>query len=292
MEEPAATVPPSSATPPVETTPPPVALVNSEGALREGWRDTLPEDIRADKVFDRVSDFQGVMKSLSSAERAFGKDKIAIPNEASGVEEWNAFHEAGGRPATAKDYNFARPDNIPEEHYHQEYADGVQDILFKFGGSKKLADALFEYNNTFLIAQVAKQAQDAELEMIELRNGLYTEWGSAYEQRKHLGNVAIEKGTNGDQESKERILRKFGNDPDFIRYSSNLGALFAEAGAVDTSNLVPTPADIQEQIDNEMASKAYGTEYMKHGFTKAQHQAQVRKVAQLYQEKTKHVKTG
>ena len=71
------------------TTAEPVPLINAEGELKEGWRESLPEDIRSDKVFDRVSNFEGIMKSLSSAERAYGKDKIPIPNEASSDVEWD-----------------------------------------------------------------------------------------------------------------------------------------------------------------------------------------------------------
>jgi len=252
----------------------------------------LPEEIRGAKVFDRVVNFEGVMKSLANTEKIISADKVPIPNEASSDDEWNAFYIAGGRPDTAADYNLTRPEEMPEEHYNQELATAAQELFHKIGLSRKQADALFKFNNDNVIALLTKRTQDAELAMQTLKDGLYKDWGNAYEQRKHLGNVAVEKGTDGNGEFKERLCQKFGNDPDFIRYSANLGAKFAEAGAVDTSKLVPTTADLQTQIDNEMANKAYGIDYAKHGFTKKQHEAQVKKVSQLFQEKTKHVKTG
>ena len=274
-----------------EPTPTEVPLVNHEGVLRDGWRDTLPEDIRGEKVFDRVSDFEGAMKSLASAERMVGKDKIPIPNEASSDVEWDAYFVAGGRPNTAGDYNLTRPEELPEEYYNQELATAAQELFHKIGLSKKQADALFTFNNNTVITQLAKNVQDAELEAGTLKDGLYSDWGNAFEQKKHMGNVAIETGTNGDVEFKERLTVKFGNDPDFIRFASNLGGKFAEAGSPAAAS-IPTPADIQESIDNEIANPAYGTDYMKHGFTKAQHQAQVKKVSLLFQQKTKDVKTG
>jgi hypothetical protein len=259
--------------------------------LREGWRDTLPEDIRSEKVFDRESNFEGAMKSLASAEKAFGKDKIVKPSEASSEADWDAYYVAGGRPDTAADYAFVRPEELPEEHYNQELATAAQELFHKIGISKKQADVLFAFNNNNVIAQLAKKAQDSELSMKELTDGLYSDWGNAYEQKKHFGNAAIEQGTNGDVEFKERLTKKFGNDSDFIRFSANLGGKFAESGSIKVEG-IPTPADIQVQIDEAMASPAYGLEYAKHGFTKAQHQAQVKKVSQLFNEKTKHVKTG
>jgi len=273
------------------TTAQPTPLVNAEGVLREGWRESLPEDIRSDKVFDRVSNFEGIMKTLSSAERVYGKEKIPIPSEASSEAEWAAFHTAGGKPETAGDYNLTRPEELPEEHYSKELATAAQELFHKIGLSKKQADALFEFNNNSVIAQLTSNAQDAEASMAQLTEGLYSEWGNAYEQKKHFGNMAIERGSAGNAEFKARIAEKFGNDPDFIRFTSNLGGMFSEAGSL-TVEMIPTPGDIQTQIDDAMAHKSYGIDYAKHGFTKTQHDAQVEKIRQLFVEKTKHLKAG
>lgn len=268
----------------------PTPLVNADGELREGWRETLPEDIRGEKVFDRVSNFEGIVKSLASAEKMVGRDKIPIPNEASSEVEWDAYYVAGGRPETAADYGLSRPEELPEENWSPELATAAQELFHKIGLSKKQAAALFEFNNNNVITQLAKNAQGAELEATTLKDGLYADWGNALEQKKHFGNVAIEQGKDSD-EHKVRVVEKFGNDPDFIRLMGNLGGKFAEAGSIKVEG-IPTPADIQATIDNEIANPAYGTDYAKHGFTKAQHQAQVKKVSQLFQEKTKHTKTG
>ncbi len=281
--------------PPGQSTP----LVGDDGSLREGWRDTLEEDIRDEPCLKLFDSFNGAMKSVVSAQKAFGKDKIVKPGEASSEAEWDAFHAAGGRPETAGDYAFTRPENLPEEHYSQELATAAQELFHKIGISKRQADALFAFNNNTAIANLATTAQDKELSDKALVDGLHSDWGNAYEQNKHLGNVAVEEGTSVmkdgakvvDQEFKERLLKKFGDDPDFIRYSRNLGAKFKETGAV-TVDLIPTPTDIQSTIDDEIAKPVYGTDYASHGFTKQQHKAQVEKVAALFREKTKHIKTG
>lgn len=276
------TDPPAVVEPPAGQPTPP--LVNADGELRDGWRDTLPEDIRGEKVFDRVSNFEGVMKSLASAEKMVGKDKIPIPNEASSEADWDTFYTAGGKPQTATEYGLTRPEELPEEYYSEELATAAQELFHKIGLSKKQADALFAFNNNNVIAQLAKNAQDAELTATELQNGLNADWGSAFEQKKHLGNVAIEQGTNNDAEFKERLAQKFGNDPDFIRFASNVGSKFAEAGSIKI-DAIPTPGDIQEQIDAAQGNPAYGPDFMKHGFTKAQHKQQVNLVQQLFNKK-------
>lgn len=273
----------------VQPTPP---LVNADGELREGWRDSLPEDIRADKVFDRVSNWEGMAKTLASAEKMIGRNKVAVPNEASDEAEWDAFYLAGGRPDTAADYGFTRPEELAEEYYSEERSKKYMELFHKIGLSKKQAQAIFDTHNADIVAHLALNKQNAELEMETLKNGLALDWGNAYEQKKHLGNVAVEQGVNGDEEFKVRLTNKFGNDPDFIRFAANVGSRFVEHGAVDTSKLIPTPGDIQAQIDEEVAKPVYGADYAKHGFTKAQHQAQVAKVSALFQQKVKSTKTG
>ena len=281
--------PAAPATPP---TPEAAALMDIEGNLQEGWTNILPEDLRDNSFLKETKTIQGMARSVVSARGMVGRDKIPIPTEASSEAEWDAFYVAGGRPTTKEDYNATRPEELAEEHYSQEFADGAMEILFKFGASKKLADALFEYNNNFVIAQLAKNTQDKELSATQLKDGLYSDWGNAFEQKKHLGNVAVEQGTNGDADFKERLTQKFGNDPDFIRFSANLGSKFSEAGSPEAKQ-IPTPGDIQTQIDTEQANPAYGPDYLKHGFSKSQHKTQVNKVQQLFNAKmASETKTG
>jgi len=131
-----------------------------------------------------------------------------------------------------------------------------QERFFKGGVSKTAADAFIaEFANDMLVdIQGVNQAQ--ENQKAELLSNLSTEWGAAMEQKKHLGNIAIEEGTGGDEDFKERLTQKFGNDPDFIKYSSNLGGKFSEGKSPNLTN-VPTPADHQDSIDALMADPLY-----------------------------------
>lgn len=270
---------------------PPIPLVNSDGELREGWTGILDEDLRDESYLKEAKTLQGIARSVVSARAMVGKDKIVKPNEASSEADWDAYYVAGGRPDTAGDYNLTRPDELPEENYNQDLANAAQDLFHKIGLSQKQADALFAFNNNNVIALLAKNAQDSEFAAKTLKDGLYAKWGNAFEQKKHLGNVAVESGTLGDVEFKDRLLQKFGNDPDFIEYSANLGSKFAEAGSPD-AKMIPTPSDIQARIDEETHKASYGLDYAKHGFTKAQHKAQVDLVSRLFQEKVSSTKTG
>ncbi len=227
------------------------------------WNQSLDEDLRTEKSLESFKHAKSkdellalVAKSFVNTKKMVGANVIAIPTDISTEGEWQEFHKAGGRPETVADYNLKRPDEFPEEYYSQEFADAAQELLFKFGASKKLADALHEMNNNRVLSQLKLQDQAKETARAELESGLATDWGAAFEQKKHLGNMAVTEGTAGDDEFKARLTKKFGDDPDFIRFAANLGGKFAE-GKPPGFGAIPTPDDYQDQIEALMADPLY-----------------------------------
>jgi hypothetical protein len=265
----------------------PIPIVNSEGAFRENWRESLPENIRGDAVWDRIKDFNGMAGVLANAERMVGKNKIAIPGENSSDEEWEAWHNAGGRPEKSEDYGFSKPEDFPEEYYSQEFTTAAQELMHKIGLSRKQAQALFEFNNSNILQQLKDKVESGDLAAKkaaeELQNGLLTDWGNAYEQKKHLGNLAIEQGVKGESaELKERLLEKYGNDPDFIRFAANIGKNFAETkGIAPGLSVAATPDEIQGKIDELQSSDAFVQR------NNPGHKAALAKMTELYKEKNR-----
>lgn len=263
----------------------PVAMADVDGNLRDGWLDSVDEKYRSEPYLKEVKNVQGMASSVVSARRMVGKDKIVRPNENFTDEEWEAFHIAGGRPDTAVDYNIVRPEDFPEEHWSNEIALAAQDLFHKIGLNPKQVAAITEFNNANIVAAIKIQNDAIIANRQGINDGLYKDWGAAYEAKKHQGNYAVEKGTAGDIEFKERLCAKFGDDPDFIRFTSNLGGKFAEHGDIVESH-AQTPGDIQAEIDKEMQTEAY-----KSGRHPG-HKAAVLKVSRLFQEKNKVTPTG
>ncbi len=260
-------------------------MFNAEGGFTENWTQSLTDTALHDNpTLKTAKTVESLATMTVNAQKLVGMDKermLVAPNEASSEEEWSAFHKAGGRPETAGDYAFVRPEGLPEEYYSQEAATAAQELMYKLGLSKKQADELFAFNNDAVMARLKIKSQDDTLAMQKLTDGLYADWGNAFEQKKHLGNIAIEQGVAGNPEFKARLTEKFGNDPDFVRFTANLGSKFSEGGSPEIP-LIPTTGDIQSQINDAMAHKSHGADYKAHGFTKAQHESQVEKVSQLY----------
>jgi hypothetical protein len=178
------------------------------------------------------------------------------PNENWGETEWNEFYEAGGRPKTAKDYNVKIPKDFPADKWDQAKADKYQEMFHKIGLSKKQADQLIAFNNEDVLATLKGMEEQETQFNIDLWDKLHTKWGRAYDQNVFRGEKAIERGCKGDEGLKQRILDKVNKDADLIEYVANMESFFVEHGVVEDPS-IPTPGDLQSQIDKIMADPRY-----------------------------------
>jgi len=237
----------------------PTSMIGEDGNFVKDWSKMLSDEtLHEDKTLQTFKNVEGLAKSYVHVRKQVPLDKIAIPNETTSDEEMENWHIAGGRPPNAVDYNIAKPDDFPEEHWNPELALAAQDLFHKIGLNSKQVVAIMEFNNGNVMA-AAKAQDDAIIANRQaIKDGLFSEWGAAYDSKAHQGNYAIEKGTSGNAEFKARLTAKFGDDPDFIRFASNLGGKFAEHGDIVESH-VSTPGDIQEQITKIMADEKYSS---------------------------------
>jgi hypothetical protein len=229
----------------------------SDGVLSEGWQSTLPEGYRDEPSLKTVKDAKVLAKMFVDTKRMVGKNTIAVPDENSPKDEWSEYYRLGGRPDTVEDYGLAVPEGFPPEFAEQVFPpDRIakwQQRFFDGGVSKKAAmQFIAEFANDAL-ADIKSASQAEESQLTELTKGLSIDWGAAYDQNIHLGNLAIEEGTMGSAEFKERVVAKVQKDPDLTRLLANLGSKFAEGKSPDFA-AIPTPSDLQTQIDELMAS--------------------------------------
>ncbi len=240
----------------------------TDGILNEGWQGTLEEELREEKSLLSFKNVGDLAKSFVNTKKMVGANVIPVPTDVSTEGEWQEFHKAGGRPETVADYNLKAPEGFPEAALEQVFPkarlEAWQERFFKGGVSKKAADHFIAEFANDMIADIQAVNQSQEAAMAELKSGLATDWGAAFEQKKHLGNIAINEASssmvNGkavvNEEFKARLAKKAGNDPDIIRAFANLGEKFAE-GKPPGFAAIPTPSDYQDQIDKLMEDPLY-----------------------------------
>jgi hypothetical protein len=242
-------------TTPVET---PQSFIDGTGNFQEGWQAAyLTEDQRANArvTGGRVTSVQNLLDTVINSDKMISGDKILKPSDSFGDEDWDNFHKAGGW--TGETISMAAPEGLPDGIWSEERATAFSEVFNKLRLSPAQQAGITEAYNADLLQQITDMGNNNETSAAELKANLLSEWGNAYTQKEHLANFTVEKGTAGDAEFKERLLQKFGNDPDFIKYSANLGSGFSESGSIPHITTAPTPVDIQQQLDEIRNSDAF-----------------------------------
>lgn len=217
-------------TPPVGTPPPsdpPQTFIGADGKFLPGWKEHfVPEEMRADKVFDTFDDVGGGLKMLGSLQNMIGKKGVIIPGEASPPTEWDNFHREMGRPDTKDQYQMKVAEDLAEV-YDKNLVAKARDLFFDSGFNQKEVDKLWAFEEERVrvgLKAIAEAGANAKLEM---ENTLKDKWGQDYEARLHLTNRVIAENTD-NQEEKEALLDVIGNNPIVGNFIANIGTKFME----------------------------------------------------------------
>ncbi len=255
-------------------------VIAADGTFGEGWQSSLSEGLRENVSLKMFTTLDGLAKSYVSTKEMVGKDTIAMPTENYSDTEWDAWHTASGRPETPEDYKITRPEEISEEHWSKEFAGEAQSLFHKLGLRENQGKGLIEFWNGKSISGRKNQEAETELMMADLKTSLRNEWGNAYDQKVHIGDLAMEQGVNGDDVFKEQLRQDLGNNINFIKFAANIGSLLNEHSVISTTEL-PTPSDFEAQIAELSAHPSYidGSH--------PQHKITVAKINRLYEERNK-----
>ena len=229
----------------------PASPFNSDGTFVDNWHTMAPdgyEELRTDKTLPRLKNPWDMARSYVQVRKQVPLDKIPRPSENFGEQDWNEFYDAGGRPKTPGDYNIKMPEGFPADRWDKTKAEKYQNLFHKIGLSQKQADTITAANNEDVMAAIQDNTQREEQEKVIVWDNIHKEWGRAFDQNVHRGNVAIHVGSNGDEGLEQSLLAKVNKDPELLKLVSNLGGKFTESSPFESPS-VPTPGDLQTQID-------------------------------------------
>lgn len=189
--EPAAE-PPSE--PPAEPTPIDFhKIIGQDGKLQEGWKDSLPEELRHELCLDTYgNDFVELVKQHVNLNKMVGKDKVVIPTETSSQVEIDAFRKAVGVPPNSADYKMDVPEEA-KEYYDENLMKEARELFHSpaLNLNQKGVDVLWAFEQK-RIAQGLKEIEDTEqAEYEEAEKVILEESGEALEDQKHFANKLI-----------------------------------------------------------------------------------------------------
>ena len=206
-------------TPPVETPPP-----------TPTWRDTLPEDLKADASLATFKDVPSLAKSYVETKKLVGQKALTVPGPNAPAEEVAAFRAALGVPPSPAEYKVKAHEMMAHPSWNPE----AQAEFVKGAHANGFTPAQLDWVVGWYGDFVGKSAKDnARLETeakVELRN----EWGANYDTYMGAANrglTRMEKALGMDEGTLVEATK--GADPAAIaRLFQHIESTFVEHGFV------------------------------------------------------------
>ncbi len=230
MPEPTPTPEPSpTPTPTPDPTPsdPPQTFINDKGEFQSGWKEHyIPEEMRADKVYDTFSDVGGSLKMLGSLQNMIGKKGVIIPGEASPPSEWDNFHRELGRPDTKDLYEIKTPEDLAEV-YDENLVAEARDMFFDLGFNQKQVDALRAWEEKRVRGGLKAIAEASAKATLDMENFYKEEYKDDWPIMQQRANRLISENTDSEEEQKV-LCKVIGNDPIVAKFLGTISKKFQE----------------------------------------------------------------
>jgi hypothetical protein len=244
---------------------------NSQVSIPENWKESLPQELRADPSLEKLKSVGDVVKSYINIQKMIGQDKAIIPQKGAPPEEVRAYLEKVGLPKDAKDYSVEAP---KAGQVDQPFFDGFKQAAFAAGvlpeQASKLVDWFAKTNEEAFKAQVTEH-NDKVTKGI---NDLKAEWGDKYKENVDLAKAAMKEFATPEQQKWAKEIG-LGSHPDFIKMMAKAGAGLSEAklkgdGAANANDaLTPAEAKLKiKEIESNMKHPYYDSKHADHKVAK------------------------
>jgi hypothetical protein len=235
---------------------PAVPLVDAEGNLAENWTQHLPEDIRDAECFKLVGNFQEFGKQLHGAQKAIGKNKIALPGPDPTDEELGEFYNQAGRPKTEADYAYTRPEAVPESERSEERMAEIRKEAHENGLSQRQFTQRMKRSDARIVERLRTAEETAIRETDEAERRLKDIWGMAYEERIHVVNRFINETTE-EGEQRDAFIKEFGRNPVFVQWAAAVGKKLVESDVLIAELTQKAPKEAQAELDEWRGTDEY-----------------------------------
>lgn len=224
------------------------------------WRDSLPDDLKADPSLKDIADVGTLAKSYVHAQKAVGNN-VAIPGKTATPEELSAFYQKLGRPEAPDKYDFGKdPDDLAFKA-NDEVKSNYMKKAHEAGLSNRQASQLYQWYMGNMSSAAKSHEQQLKQTYDEGVKSLKTEWGDAFDQNVDLARAAVAE-FGGEELQKLLDDTGLGNDARVIKAMANVGRGMTEDRLHTqgrNASFKHTPAEASAMI----AQKQTDPEFMK-----------------------------
>jgi len=191
----------------------------------EAWKNSLPDDLKADQTVRNVKTIPDVVKMMLHAQKTIGADKIVVPGKHATDEDYAKIFDKLGRPAAPDKYEL----KIKEGAAPKELIEGFKTAIHGAGLLPSQAQKVFDWmqaeSDKANEASLASQKAATE----KVTEDLKKELGQAYLPKMVAAEAALKNVIGDDALAKEIIEDPvLGNHPKFLKLALKLGELMKE----------------------------------------------------------------
>ena len=211
------------------------------------WKESLSDELRADKSLENIKDIEGLAKSYVHAQKLVGADKIPVPNKFATEKDWDAVYQKLGRPDDPSGYKYDLPE---DQNLDSEALKSFSDQAHKLGLLPGQANGVVNFYNEAM----SKIQQEQETTAVAARENsskeLKQEWGQAYNQKiSQASNLAKSVGADKLFNANLADGTKLGDHPVMIKAFAELASKMGEDNITQSSGpIYQTPAQIEKEI--------------------------------------------
>lgn len=237
----------------------PVSLIGEDGLLVENFAELLPEDIRTEETLKTMPrDIPNLIKMTVNAQKKIGKNKVALPGEKATEAELSEFYSAIGRPETPQDYGeYKKPEGLDDSLWDSDRIERFKAKAHSLGLTKKQAEGLLNWDSEELVNMLQKTQEADAKELAKVEESLKQKMGMAYEQNVHNVNILFDITNNDNEERKAAMIAKYGRDPLFIEWASEISKQFIEHEIMPGELGQMTPKDALAEINILQNTEGY-----------------------------------
>lgn len=222
------------------------------------WRNNLKTELRDSPMFRTFDDSaEGLNKAFEShanLNKLLGHEKVPIPKDDNDAEGWARFSKAMGVPDKAEGYGLADP-QLPDALKGMGVDKGkFSEIAHGIKLTPSQTKALWKVYNDINVENYNKHLEGLKADLNNTINSLRGEWGDAYNTNVELGQMVINKFTEGNKEANDFITAALTKSAAGIKFLAKIGEQFAEnkIGEFQAKKFTFAPEQAQEEIDKIM----------------------------------------
>lgn len=229
------------------------------GGAGANWRDSLPDDIKSDPIWEKYNDPVEAHRALVASQKFLGREKLPVPIDENDSETYGIIHKRLGLPDKPESYQLPTdlkiPDGLPID---ENMLTNFRKTAHELGILPKQFAGMYKWYMTEIANQYNKYNEDTANSMKEAETALRGKWGADYGQNEALAKKVFQ--TFMDEKSFAEFEKGLGNNPIIIEMFANIGKVLSEdqlKGKPDTLQMTPAEAQSKIQVIKNDMNHAY-----------------------------------